>query len=317
MQATRTVLMLVCLGWAAVATAVAEAAVQNPPPAQAPDAPAGRGRVAGPGQRGGTFPQFNRPPVDPAIIARGKGLFETNCGTCHGADLRGGQLGGPNLLRSQLILSDRNGELIAPVILNGRPSPPAGAPPMPAFPLAPDAVQAIVHYLHSVLATAGRQGRPPGAGQDVPAMSILVGNAAAGQTYFAANCASCHSVTGDLRGIASRAADPRDLQNRWVSGGAAGARGGGGGAAPAAAAPRPTVVTVTPATGAPIQGTLVRIDDFTVTLVQSDGTRRTIRRNGDDPNVEVRHPLEAHHRFSTTLTDKNMHDVTTYLWTIK
>lgn len=304
--------MLTCLGVATVATVASIAAVQNPPPAQTP-APAGRGRVAGPGQRGGSFPQFNRPAVDPAIIARGKGLFEANCGTCHGADLRGGQLGGPNLLRSQLILSDKNGEAIGPVIQNGRPTPPSGMPPMPAFPLPPDSVQAIVHYVHSVLAQAGRQGRPPGVGQDVPPEKILVGNAAAGQAYFAANCSSCHSVTGDLRGLASRVPDARDLQNRWVSGGGGG-RGGGGAAAPT---PKPTTVTVTPASGAAILGTLVRVDDFLVTLIQADGTRRSIRRNGDDPKVVIVEPMAAHHRFATSLTDKAMQDVTAYFWSLR
>jgi cytochrome c oxidase cbb3-type subunit 3 len=284
--------------------------------AQAPaQEPAGRGRVAAPGQRGGSFPQFNRPAVDPAIIARGKGLFEANCATCHGADLRGGQLGGPNLLRSQLILSDKSGEAIGPVITGGRPTPPAGMPPMPAFPLPADSVQAIVHYLHSVLATAGRQGRPPGAGQEVPPAAVLIGNAQAGQTYFAANCASCHSATGDLRGIATKAGDPRELQNRWVSGG--GGRGGRGAAEAPATAPKPTTVVVTPSSGAPVQGTLVRADDFLVTLITADGTRRTIRRNGDDPKVVITEPMAAHHKFATALKDSDMHNVTAYLWTLK
>jgi cytochrome c oxidase cbb3-type subunit 3 len=285
--------------------------------AQAPaPPPAGRGRVAGPGQRGGSFPQFNRPPVDPAVIARGKGLFEANCATCHGADLRGGQLGGPNLLRSQLILSDKNGEAIGPVITGGRPTPPAGMPPMPAFPLPADSVQAIVHYLHSVLAQAGRQGRPPGVGQEVPASAVLIGNAQAGQTYFAANCASCHSATGDLRGIATKAADPRELQNRWVSGGGGG-RGGRGAAEAPGTTPKPTTVVVTPSSGPAVQGTLVRVDDFLVTLITADGTRRTIRRNGDDPKVVITEPMAAHHKFATGLRDSDMHNVTAYLWTLK
>jgi mono/diheme cytochrome c family protein len=31
------------------------------------------------------------------VIERGKGLYSVNCSFCHGPDLRGGQLNGPNL----------------------------------------------------------------------------------------------------------------------------------------------------------------------------------------------------------------------------
>jgi cytochrome c oxidase cbb3-type subunit 3 len=147
----------------------------------------------------------------------------------------------------------------------------------------------------------------------VPPEKVLVGNAAAGQTYFAAKCSGCHSVTGDLRGVAARAPDPRELQNLWVSGGSGGGRGGRG----SGSSSRPVTVTVTPASGAPIQGRLVRIDDFLVTLIQDDGTRRSIVRNGDEPRIELKDPADAHKKLVPLLADKDMHDVTAYLWTIK
>jgi cytochrome c oxidase cbb3-type subunit III len=267
------------------------------------------------------FPQQQRPPGDPALIARGRALYEPTCGACHGIDLRGGQMGGPNLLRSQLVLSDKAGEAIGPVILSGRPNPTtAGAPPMPAFPLPPEDIKAIVEYLHSVLGKAGAQGRPP-EGEVVPPEKVLVGDASAGQTYFASKCGSCHSVDGDLKGIASRVTDPRALQDLWVSGGGGRGRGGRGrgrGADPAAGPqPTPITVTVTPASGAKVEGRLVRIDDFIVTLIQEDGTRRTFARNGNDPKVEVRDPSDAHRKMVPALDDKDMHNVTAYLWTIK
>ena len=53
---------------------------------------------------------------------------------------------------------------------------------------------------------------PPGA-TDPGSLNVLVGSASAGQAYFSSKCAGCHSVTGDLKGIASRYADPRTLQN--------------------------------------------------------------------------------------------------------
>jgi len=75
--------------------------------------------------------------------------------------------------------------------------------------------------------------------------------------------------------------------------------------------------SVTLASGEKVEGRLVRIDDFLVTLAQADGTVRSFRRDGDLPAVEVRDPLEAHRTLLTVLTDKDMHDVTAYLVTLK
>jgi cytochrome c oxidase cbb3-type subunit 3 len=66
-----------------------------------------------------------------------------------------------------------------------------------------------------------------------------------------------------------------------------------------------------------VEGVLVRKDDFDVTLTLADGTRRTIARDGDTPAVVVHDPYEAHKKLLPTLTDKDMHDVTAYLATIK
>jgi len=286
-------------------------AQQAEPAAQTP--PAGRRGAGGQGQaRGPNFPQQQRQLADAAVLARGKGLYEANCAACHGIDLRGGQQGGPNLLRSQTLLSDKAGELVIPIVRGGRPNPPAGMPPMPPFPFPDSDIKAIAEYLHSVLALAGRQGRPP-VDATVPPEKVLVGDPGAGQAYFNARCSSCHSITGDLQHVASRAPDPRELQNLWLSGGGGGGRGGrrGGGEG------RPVTVIVTPATGGTVQGRLSRIDDFIVTLIQDDGTRRTFVRSGAEPKVELRDPADAHRKLVAALADKDMHDVTAYLWTIK
>src|SRR5438876_5503091 len=205
----------------------ARVAAQAPPPAAPPAAPAAQGgRGAGRGRVGGFVPGQQRPPGDPAQIARGKTLYGISCTVCHGADLRGGDLGGPNLLRSQVALSDRDSELIVPIIQGSRQN--AG---MPAIQMSPADAAAVAAYVRSVLETIGRQGFPPSIGQ--PAPSVLVGDASEGQAYFAAKCGSCHSATGDLQGIATRISDPKVLQNTWVSGGGGG-RGGRGVAAPGA-----------------------------------------------------------------------------------
>jgi cytochrome c oxidase cbb3-type subunit 3 len=96
----------------------------------------------------------------------------------HGADLRGGELGGPNLLRSQIALSDQDGELIVPIIQGGRQN--SG---MPAVPMSPADAKAVAAHIRSEVGTIGSQGNPPSIGK--PAPSILVGDASAGQSYFA------------------------------------------------------------------------------------------------------------------------------------
>ncbi|HEX5110544.1 MAG TPA: c-type cytochrome [Vicinamibacterales bacterium] len=274
-----------------------------------------RGGGAG-GRQGGnpnaTFPAQQRPPGDPALIARGNGLYGVNCRACHGVDLRGGDIGGPNLLRSQLALNDQEGELIGPVITGGRQTP--GMPPMPPLPLPPDDLKAIAAYIHSVQATMQGQGSPPAGAR--AELNILVGDAAAGQAYFKANCSSCHSVTGDLRGIGGVVTDPVQLQNLWVGGGRG--RGGRGGAvSPESAARRQVTVTVTTANGQKAEGRLDRIDDFLVVLTTSDGTQRSFGRTGDVPKVEVRDPLEGHRRLLGVYSDRDIHNVTAYLVTLK
>jgi cytochrome c oxidase cbb3-type subunit 3 len=275
----------------------------------AQETPPQGGRGAGGRRAGGFVPGQQRPAGDPAQIARGKTLYGINCTGCHGADLRGGDIGGPNLLRSQVALSDRNGELIVPIIQGSRKD--SG---MPAVEMSPADGAAVAAYVHSVLETIGRQGTPPSVGQAAP--SILVGNAIEGKAYFAAKCASCHSATGDLQGIATRIPDPKVLQNTWVAGGARGGRGGRG-AAPAESNARTVTVAITLSSGERTEGRLVRIDDFLVTIGLPDGTQRTFRREGDMPKVEIHDPMQAHREMLAVYTDRDMHDVTAYLVTLK
>jgi cytochrome c oxidase cbb3-type subunit 3 len=274
-----------------------------PPPPQAP-VPATQPQRG----RGDTFPSQQRPPGDPDVIARGKALYGVNCTFCHGPDLRGGQLNGPNLLRSQLVLSDQAGELIIPIVHGSRAD--KGMPPLP---IPDEDVKVIAEYIHSVWALSPRQGMPPPGGAPAE-LNVLVGDAAAGRGYFEAKCASCHSATGDLAGVAARVADAKALQNLWVSGG----RGGGrGGAAPNAPTSRAVTAAVTLPSGEKVEGRLVRIDDFIVSLSLADGSIRSFTRTGAKPRVEVTDPLERHRGLLSIYTDKDMHDITAFLATLK
>src|ERR1700761_3796195 len=277
----------------AVSFCVPQLLAQDPQEMQQQGGRGGRGGRAG--AAGPTFPQQTRQLAAPDVIARGKAVYGVNCSACHGGDLRGGDQGGPSLLRSLVALTDQHGETISPVIHGSRQDK-----GMPAFNLNDADSVAVAEYIHSVLAQVGRQARPPGS-PDPSAINPLVGNASAGATYFKTACASCHSVDGDLKGIASRFEDPRDLQNAWVSGTTGG--GGGGGRRGGAGKAVPAVVTF--ANGQKLQGTLVHKDDFLVTLILADGTRRSITRNGDSPAVEAHDPEEAHKKLALTLTNQD------------
>jgi cytochrome c oxidase cbb3-type subunit III len=272
--------------------AAAQTAAQ--PPSQPPAGRGGRGGGGG-GGFANAFPQH--PPGDPAMIAGGQELYGVNCQFCHGSDARGGE-GGPNLLRAELVLNDQNGELIAPVVQNGRIDQ-----GMPKFPMTNAQVADIAAFLHNfrVAGYDASRMKPP---------TILVGDPAAGEAYFKTRCASCHSVTGDLKGIGAKYAEPRDLQQTFLM------PGGGRGRGAAANVP-PTTVTVTLASGQKVEGRLVRIDDFTVTLADSDGMQRSFRRDGDKPKVEIHDPLQPHKALLGVYSDKDIHNVTAYLETVK
>ncbi len=276
----------------------------SPAPAGGRRGAGGAGGRAGGGRRGG-FTQFTRPLASQDMLARGKGLYETNCASCHSSDLRGSEKG-TRLLRSQTSLNDQHGELIGPAV----------AAHNPKIVLNQGDSAAVSEYIHSVLATTGGQGSPPGRNPVGLKLDILVGDAKAGQRYFDKVCARCHSTAGDLKGLALKYPDPRTLQNAWVGGAAAanpfgGGRGGRGGGNP---------VNVTMADGSKLEGKLVRRDDFIVILTLPDGTRRSIARHDGVPNVEVKDPNEGHKKMALELDDpenRNLHDVTAYLATLK
>jgi cytochrome c oxidase cbb3-type subunit 3 len=272
-------------------------------PAAAPAQTGTPGTPSGERRKGGFVPGQKRPPGDPAQISRGKTLYEINCRGCHGADLRGGDLGGPNLLRSQLALSDLHGELIVPIIQGSRQK--MG---MPKIGLSIPDSETVAAYVRSVIESIQGQGAPPSAGR--PPVSILVGNASEGKAYFATKCSSCHSVTGDLQGLATKISDPKKLQTTWVAGGARSEEEGGGN--------RAVNATVTLPSGENVAGKLLHLDDFLVVLQLPDGTERSFARNGEDtPKVAVHDPMEMHRNLLSEYTDRDIHDVTAYLVTLK
>jgi mono/diheme cytochrome c family protein len=231
------------------------------------------------------------PRVYSVAIERGHGLYSVNCASCHGSEARGGETG-PNLLRSPFLLDDHDGETLLPIVRSGRPD--RGMPPRGD--LTEQQVKDIAAFLRSLRTT----GRDPG--RNRPA-TIVTGDARAGEAYFTAKCVTCHSATGDLRGIAAKYTDPRQLQQVWLAGTAAGGRG-----APPNAQRRPIMITVTLPSGEKVEGAQARLDDFMVSLTLADGSTRTFLRNGDTPNVEVHDPTPPPTHLVPTYTDR---DITT------
>jgi cytochrome c oxidase cbb3-type subunit 3 len=74
---------------------------------------------------------------------------------------------------------------------------------------------------------------------------------------------------------------------------------------------------VTLASGEVIDGTLVSVDDFDVTLTDAGGRRRTLSRHGAQPRVEIKNPLQAHLDRVREWDDRDIHNLTAFLVTQK
>jgi cytochrome c oxidase cbb3-type subunit III len=275
----RIVLSLLLATW--VGTAVQLAA--QTPPAAAP--------VASPDQ-----PKPVAKP-DAASIERGQKTFITNCGFCHGSRAKGGEKG-PDLLRSVLVLDDENGQSIGRVILKGRPDK-----GMPKFAMTPEQITDIANFLHDGIKSAANR-------DDYKILNIVTGDPKAGEAYFngAGKCSSCHSVTGDLKGIGVKY-DPVTLQDKILM-----PRDRWGGTP----SPKSTVtVTVTLPTGEAITGPLLGINDFLVALRDENGYRAFTRKDENNPAVQIHDPMKVHTDMLKTYTDENIHNLTAYLVTVK
>lgn len=237
---------------------------------------------------------------DPAAVERGAKTFGTYCAGCHGSAAKGGP-GAPNLVRSLVVLDDEKGNLIAPVIREGRPDK-----GMPKLPLSEAQISDIVAWLHVRTYQAGHR-------TTYVFKDVLTGDPKEGAAYFngAGGCSSCHSPSKDLAGIGAKY-DPLALQARWIY--PRSARRGGNRADAAKLAPK---VTVTLASGEKVTGTLDRIDDFDVSLRDSEGRFHSFARNGDSPKVEVDDPLEKHSEMLGKYTDADIHNMTAYLASLK
>jgi cytochrome c oxidase cbb3-type subunit 3 len=278
-------------GIACAALALAIVAAGRSVTAQQPGDGGQGGRAGGAG-RGAFVAYPQRPPGDPAAIERGRVLYGINCTFCHGVDARGGDGGGPNLLRSTVVLEDQRGERLAPLVRAGR-----GA--MPPIAVTDGQSADIAAFLHTFEVTGtSRAVRVP--------IDIVVGDARKGEAYVKAKCASCHT-TERLKAFAAKFDDPKTLQQMWLMPGL------GGRGAPPPIEVSPATVTVTLPGGQKLSGRLDRLDDFVVSLTDADGRHRSFRTVGTGITVTVHDPLAPHKEMLRTYTDPDIHDVTAYL----
>jgi cytochrome c oxidase cbb3-type subunit III len=238
--------------------------------------------------------------IDKEAAERGRKLFVPACGFCHGNDAHGKS--GPDLVRSALVLHDNQGDVIGPVIRNGRPE--RG---MPAFSaLSAEQLADISTFLHSRAADVkNRFAYKIG--------DLITGDAEKGASFFNGDghCGSCHSATGDLAHVATKY-EPVELQRRMLY------------PAPnlidvflgrAVTPPAPTKVTVQLASGERVSGTLDHLDEFAVSMHDSAGWYRSFSR--ESVTVDVEDPRAAHEGLLPKYTDQKMHDVLAYLETLK
>lgn len=223
-------------------------------------------------------------------VENGGGLFLQNCAFCHGKDAGGGE-SGPDLTRSKLVTSDKNGEAIGAVVRNGRPEK-----GMPRFGLPDSEIMALVAFVHSQQDAAMSQ---TGTRKGVDESDLRTGNAAAGKQYFegAGGCTACHSATGDLAGVATKYSGLK-LEQQMLY--------------PADAKAKVSVKT---STGQTFAGPLEYQDEFTI------GMRDSFDVYHSWPTAaivyKVDKPADAHVAAMAKYTDVDIHNVFAYIETLK
>lgn len=253
-------------------------------PAQAPSHTA---QTPGAVSKKGTVGPKSYPP---ALVESGAALFSRDCAFCHGRDAGGGE-SGPDLTRSKLVTEDVDGDKIGPVVRNGRPEK-----GMPRFEHSDQEIASLMAFIH----TQQNNGRTrKGGRKGVDVSDLQTGNAEAGKQYFygAGACATCHSPTGDLAGIASRYMG-LELEEHMLY--------------PKHAKSR---VTVTLASGQAITGILAYLDEFTVGLIDPTGAYRSWRTG--DVQYKVDAPVNAHVELFNKYTDADIHNLMAYLQTLR
>jgi mono/diheme cytochrome c family protein len=228
------------------------------------------------------------PAPDAAAAKRGAPVYAANCAFCHGPLARGAE--GPSLIYSEMVLEDQHGEQLAEFLKGGRP-----AKGMPAFAtLSEEQRKDVAEFVHQQIEDVANRGT-------YEVKNILLGDARKGSKYVATHCLQCHSVTGDLKGLAAKWR-PVDLQRYWIM-------------PPRTGAGRAITATVHTPQGTR-QGRVQQIDDFRIVLASDSGGSVVVERDAD-VTVELHDPLAPHVAMVGNLADSDMINVTAYLETLE
>jgi mono/diheme cytochrome c family protein len=259
---------------------------------------------------------------DAAQVARGEKIFGEKCASCHRANARGGTGKGiaeVDLLRSPMVLDDLGGREIGEFLKFGRPEK-----NMPKFDVTPEENADMAAFLHRQIVAASERGT-------YQRLNVLSGDAKAGEAFFngsVGKCNTCHSATGDMKGLAAKNNNDASTIQGLIVGGGGGGRGGRGGrgrggpgADPAAPPPAPSATaitaTVTTKAGETITGLPVQITDFVIVIQPATGPIKSFIRQGDWPKVVQHNPLQAHVDLLPKYTDTDIHNLAAYLVSLK
>jgi mono/diheme cytochrome c family protein len=248
--------------------------------------------------------------VDTEAAERGRSIYVAECVTCHGNKGRGGPDSlppaqrGADLVRSLVVLKDRYGATIGAFLKKGHPTQSG----RPSASIEGGQLLDLAQFLHLKVTDTLRSGPYS------QVINVMTGNAKAGLEYFngSGGCNKCHSATGDLAGVGAKY-DPPTLQQKFLF---PRTFGFGRRSAGAVKPPRPVTVKVTPAGGKTVAGTLVHLDDFTVSLRDNEGEYYSWKRTAS-LQVEKSDPYAEHIALLDRYTDKNIHDVVAYLGSLK
>ena len=254
------------------------------------DAPTGRN--ASPAQRAQNTRTFLGlgPEPDKEAAQRGAPVFQQSCSFCHGPQARGAE--GPSLITSDAVLEDTHGDTLIAFLKKGRPEK-----GMPAFAsLTDEQLKDVTEFIHLQVEDVANRGT-------YQLKNIVVGDAAEGKVYVASHCVSCHKAES-FDHFASKFKSADQLQREWVW--------------PNRPNDNSLAITadVKVADGTEISGRVTQISDFKITLVDKSGQSHTVERTPGTA-VDLRDPLEPHQTMIMTLKNRDLHNVTAYLETLK
>ena len=224
----------------------------------------------------------------PALVSTGETVFVQHCAFCHGRDTGGGE-SGPDLTRSKLVADDVDGSQIGPIVRNGKNA-------MPRFSVSDQEVLGLAAFIHTQKRIAESSN---GKRRGVDAADLATGNIDKGKQYFngTGKCSSCHSPTGDLAGVATRRVGLQLFQRLMYPRGAK------------------VTLTVTLPSGEKVSGARAYQDEFTVALRDASGRYRSWP--ASKVKIQEDDPAQAHADLLAKYTDDDIHNVMTYLMTLK